>query len=504
MSNPLYDALIGSKSESSARFVSTESGSNLTYNQFASRAGQVAHALLQLGVRPGDRVMVQADKSIDVLALYLGTIRSGAVFIPLNTAYTAAEVEYFVGDAEPAVFICTPKSENQLKAIADNAGAKLLTLDVDGTGSWFDFCGTTCSAVFSCDRSGSDLAAILYTSGTTGRSKGAMLTHDNLLSNAQSLKQAWNYSDTDVLLHTLPIYHSHGLFVAINTTMLAGASMVFMHHFAADKVMENLKNATVLMGVPTHYVRLLKEPALTKQSVSHMRLFTSGSAPLLAETHESFTALTGYAILERYGLTETNMNTSNPYSNERRPGTVGQALPDIQVEVRDPETGQELPQGETGSIEVNGPNVFAGYWRKPEKTREEFRDDGFFITGDLGFFDKDGYLTIIGRSKDLVITGGLNVYPKEIEAEIDALDGVMESAVIGIPHPDFGEGVTAVVVMCSKDSTSEEKIMASIANRLAKFKQPKKVVFTKELPRNAMGKVQKNLLRDLYSDLYTM
>lgn len=502
MSNPLYDALIGDKSESQSPFVTTPDGETLSYHQFASRAGQVAHALLQLGVRPGDRVMVQAEKSIDVLALYLGTLRAGAVFVPLNTTYTAHEVEYFVSDAEPLVFICTPQTEESLRPVVESKGAKLHTLDDQGGGSWLEFCGNTCSAVFSSERSGSDLAAILYTSGTTGRSKGAMLTHDNLLCNANSLKNAWHFTAQDVLLHTLPIYHSHGLFVAINTTMLAGASMIFMQKFSAEEVAKKLKHATVLMGVPTHYIRLLNEPDFALTPVDHMRLFTSGSAPLLAETHESFTALTGYSILERYGLTETNMNTSNPYDTERRPGTVGHALPDIKVEVRDPETGATLPQGETGSIEVNGPNVFAGYWRNPEKTYEEFRADGFFITGDLGFFDKDGYLTIVGRSKDLVITGGFNVYPKEVEVEIDALPEVLESAVVGLPHLDFGEGVTAIVVIQPGKNITPEKIFETLGDRLAKFKQPKKIIFVDHLPRNAMGKVQKNLLRETHQDLY--
>lgn len=505
MSNPLFDALIGDKSDSQACFICARTtdttNQSQTYNQFAHRAGQAAHALLQLGVRPGERVMVQAEKSLDLLALYLGTIRAGAVFVPLNTAYTPAEVEYFVSDAEPALFVCAPEREAELASVVDATGCKLLTLSDDGTGSWFEFCGNTCSAVFTCDRSASDLAAILYTSGTTGRSKGAMLTHDNLLSNARSLAQAWQFSSADVLLHSLPMYHSHGLFVAINTVMLAGASMVFLPRFDLDAIMANLPAATVLMGVPTHYTRLLNDGRLNVGRTEHMRLFTSGSAPLLAETHERFSAATGHAILERYGLTETSMNTSNPYDGERRPGTVGFPLPDIAVEIRNPETGQTLPAGETGSIEVNGPNVFAGYWRKPEKTYQEFRADGFFITGDLGFFDRDGYLTLIGRAKDLIISGGLNVYPKEVETAIDALDGVLESAVIGVPHADFGEAVIAVVVR-QRDDLADSEIVKALADRLARFKQPKKIFFCEELPRNAMGKVQKNLLRERFQTAF--
>ena len=502
MTNPLYDALIGDKSQSDAPFLETSNGERFSYVQFAARAGQAAHALQQLGVRHGDRVMVQAEKSADVVALYLGTIRCGGVFVPLNTTYTANEVSYFLNDAQPVVIIAKPENYDALETVAKEAGAKLLTLSDDGKGTWFDFCGNTCSAVFASKCSSSDLAAILYTSGTTGLSKGAMLTHENLLSNAKSLMQAWQFTPQDVLLHTLPIYHSHGLFVAINTTMCAGASMIFNHKFEAANVIEQLRQATVLMGVPTHYVRLLKQPELSNQTTSNMRLFTSGSAPLLAQTHDDFTAVTGHKILERYGLTETNMNTSNPYIGERRAGTVGMALPNIQVEVRNPETGEKLPVGETGSIEVSGPNVFAGYWRNMEKTYAEFRSDGFFITGDLGFFDEDGYLTIIGRSKDLVISGGLNVYPKEVESEIDSIAGILESAVIGIPHEDFGEAVTAIVVKKGDNIVTRQMIIDTLSNRLAKFKQPKEILFIDELPRNAMGKVQKNILRDQNRNVY--
>lgn len=503
MRNPLYGALVGEKSESNNPFIVEDGATRYTYHEFASRAGQAAHALMQLGVRPGDRVMVQAEKSIDLLALYLGTIRAGAVFVPLNTSYTTNEVEYFVEDAEPTLFICTPDRVDQLSSIVEKIGAKLLSLDVDGTGSWFDFCGNTCSAIFAVERSTSDLAAILYTSGTTGRSKGAMLTHDNLLSNAHSLKKVWHFEQSDVLLHTLPVYHSHGLFVAIHTTMLAGAAMIFMQKFDAQKVLDELSQATVLMGVPTHYVRLLKQAGLTRKKVGHMRLFTSGSAPLLAETHFQFTDQTGKEILERYGLTETSMNTSNPYDGERRPGTVGFSLPEIEVEIRNSETGEKLPQGETGSIEVNGPNVFAGYWRKPEKTYEEFRSDGFFITGDLGLIDEDGYLTIVGRSKDLIISGGFNVYPKEVEAEIDAITGVVESAIIGVPHAEFGEGVTAIVVARPGSNVTCTTIFKHLKQRLANFKQPKQIIFVKKLPRNNMGKVQKNQMRETYEKLYS-
>lgn len=351
-------------------------------------------------------------------------------------------------------------------------------------------------------REGSDLAAILYTSGTTGRSKGAMLTHDNLASNALTLVNTWRFTKDDVLLHALPIYHTHGLFVATNTILFSGASMIFLAKFDANEIMSLMPRATCLMGVPTFYVRLIQHPGLTREATAHMRLFISGSAPLLAETHRAFAEKTGKPILERYGMTETNMSTSNPYDGDRIAGTVGFPLPGVSLRVVDPETGTAVPQGEIGMIEVKGPNVFCGYWRNPEKTKAEFRDDGFFITGDLGKIDERGYVHIVGRGKDLVISGGFNVYPKEIETEIDGIKGVFESAVIGLPHTDFGEGVTAVVVLEKGASLDEAAILAAISGKLAKFKQPKRVLFVADLPRNAMGKVQKNVLRETYKGLY--
>ena len=347
-----------------------------------------------------------------------------------------------------------------------------------------------------------DLAAILYTSGTTGRSKGAMLTHDNLLSNALALCDIWRFTAADRLIHALPIFHTHGLFVATNVVLLSGASMVFLPKFDADEVLRLMPRATVLMGVPTFYVRLLQHPGLTREATAGMRLFVSGSAPLLAETHAAFGARTGHAILERYGMTETNMNTSNPYDGDRVAGTVGFPLPGVDLRVTEPESGAPLPAGETGMIEVRGPNVFKGYWRMPEKTAAEFRPDGFFITGDLGKVDARGYVHIVGRGKDLVISGGFNVYPKEVETEIDQLDGVVESAVIGVPHPDFGEGVVAVVVRGKGAALDEAAVMAGIRDRLARYKQPKAVVFADDLPRNTMGKVQKNVLRERHGKLF--
>jgi malonyl-CoA/methylmalonyl-CoA synthetase len=380
--------------------------------------------------------------------------------------------------------------------------ASVETLDAKGQGSLIDAANKAPKDFADVPREDDDLAAILYTSGTTGRSKGAMLTHRNLSSNALTLKDYWRFTDQDVLLHALPIYHTHGLFVASNTLLLAGGAMIFLPKFDADEVMRFLPKATSMMGVPTFYVRLCKHPGLTKAATAHMRLFVSGSAPLLAETHDEFRAKTGHAILERYGMTETSMNTSNPYDGDRIAGTVGFPLPGVELRIADPESGAVLKQGEIGVIEVRGPNVFPGYWRMPEKTQAEFRADGFFITGDVGKVDERSYVHIVGRAKDLIITGGFNVYPKEVESEIDALPGVVESAVIGCPHPDFGEGVTAVVVLQKGANADEKAIIANLESKLAKFKLPKRVIFVDDLPRNTMGKVQKNVLREQNAKLY--
>jgi len=477
-----------------------------TYADALALSGRLASLLVARGVKPGDRVAVQVEKSWTALALYLATVRAGAAFLPLNTAYTLAEVEYFLGDAQPAVFVCRPQIEAAARGLAAKVGVSVVeTLDADGTGSLTRAAEGLEADFADVPRGASDLAGILYTSGTTGRSKGAMLTHDNLLSNALTLKDYWRFTGDDVLIHALPIFHTHGLFVAFNTILVAGASMIFCPKFDAKEVLALMGRAdfrpTCLMGVPTFYTRLLAEPGLTREASAHMRLFVSGSAPLLAETHRAFFERTGHAILERYGMTETNMNTSNPYEGERIAGTVGFPLPGVDLRVTDPETGAELAQGEIGMIEVKGPNVFAGYWRMPEKTAAEFRD-GFFITGDLGKVDEKGYVQIVGRGKDLVITGGFNVYPKEVESEIDALPGVLESAVIGLAHPDFGEGVTAVVVPLKGAALKESEIIAALEERLARFKLPKRVFFVDELPRNTMGKVQKNVLRETYKDTY--
>lgn len=477
-------------------------GSGVTYGDMLALSGQIAGLLVARGVKPGDRVAVQAEKSWPCLALYLATLRAGAVYLPLNTGYTLNEVRYFLGDAEPALFVCRPEVAAEAGALADELGVPCLeTLGSDGTGSLTDAAATFPPDFDDVARGPDDLAAILYTSGTTGRAKGAMLSHGNLLSNALALRQCWRFTGEDVLIHALPLFHTHGLFVAVNVVLLSGASMFFRAKFDPREAIELMDRATCLMGVPTFYTRLLDQPELTRAATAHMRLFVSGSAPLLAETHRAFRERTGHAILERYGMTETCMNTSNPYEGERIAGTVGFPLPGVSIRITDPASGAELSMGEIGMVEVKGPNVTKGYWRMPEKTASEFHD-GYFVTGDLGRIDERGYLSIVGRGKDLVITGGFNVYPKEVEGEIDAIDGVVESAVIGVPHPDFGEGVTAVVVPAKGASLTEQSVLHALEGRLAKFKQPKRVFFVEELPRNTMGKVQKNVLRDSYKEIY--
>jgi malonyl-CoA/methylmalonyl-CoA synthetase len=482
--------------------IETLDGQRISYGDLIARAGQMANVLVADGVKPGDRVAAQTEKSVPGLVLYLAAVRAGAVYLPLNTAYTLNELEYFIGDAEPSLVVCDPAKAEGIGAIAAKVGAKVMTLGADGKGSLTEAAAKASPEFATVARTDDDLAAILYTSGTTGRSKGAMLTHDNLASNSLSLVDYWRFTDKDVLIHALPIYHTHGLFVASNVTLFARASMIFLPKFDPELIIKLMARATVLMGVPTFYTRLLQSPALSHESTKHMRLFVSGSAPLLADTHREWAARTGHAVLERYGMTETNMNTSNPYDGDRVPGAVGHPLPGVSVRVTDPETGKELAREAIGMIEVKGPNVFKGYWRMPEKTKAEFRDDGFFITGDLGKIDGKGYVHILGRGKDLVISGGFNVYPKEIESEIDAMPGVIESAVIGVPHADFGEGVTAVVVCDSNARLDEASVLKALDGRLAKFKMPKRVIVVDELPRNAMGKVQKNILRDTYAKIY--
>jgi malonyl-CoA/methylmalonyl-CoA synthetase len=502
MSNHLFDTLFSGVA-SDKLFIQLAGGERWSYGDILQETAKVANALVTAGINPGDRVAAQIDKSVSAIALYLGTVRAGAVFLPLNTAYTANEIAYFVGDAEPALLVCRPDAEAELRPIAEKANSRLETLEADGNGgSWAKMVEAGATDFDTIERDKDDLVAILYTSGTTGRAKGAMITHDNLASNAQSLCTLWRFTSNDVLLHALPIFHTHGLFVATNTVIIAGGSMLFLPGFDVEQVISLLPRATVMMGVPTFYTRLLGHAGFTDESTRNMRLFISGSAPLLEETHIAFSNRTGMAILERYGMTETNMNTSNPYDGIRRAGTVGHPLPGVTIRISDPDKGTRLPQGKIGMIEVNGPNVFKGYWRMPEKTAEEFCTDGYFITGDLGKFDDQGYVVIVGRDKDLIISGGFNVYPKEVEIEIDLLPGVIESAVVGLPHPDFGEGVTAVVVVRQDNATDETGIKVQLTEKLARYKQPKRVFFCDALPRNSMGKVQKNLLREQYKNTY--
>lgn len=502
MSNLLFDALLAKRLDDHRPFLLLADGSSRSYAEMLALSGQLANALVELGASPGDRVAAQIEKSPESLALYFACVRAGLVFLPLNTAYTAAEIAYFLGDAEPAVVVCDDKNRAGLESVAKENNARLASLNADGSGSLTDQSAAMPGKFQTCPRGPKDLAAILYTSGTTGRSKGAMLSHDNLLSNALALAEAWRFTEDDVLLHALPIFHTHGLFVGTNIMLAVGGSMIFLPRFDAQEVLRLLGGATTMMGVPTFYTRLLASDEFTRELTAHMRLFISGSAPLLAETHELFEARTGHRILERYGMTETNMNTTNPYDGERRAGTVGFPLDGVDLCIIDPESNEELPEGEIGVIEVRGPNVFEGYWRMEEKTREELRDNGFFITGDLGQIDADGYVHIVGRAKDLIISGGFNVYPKEIESEIDDIDGIEESAVFGVPHADFGEGVVAAVVRQDGSGINEGDIAAALADRLAAFKRPKRIVFLEALPRNTMGKVQKNVLRDDHCSLF--
>ena len=481
-------------------------GGDISYGTLDAVVGRMAAALAELGVTAGDRVATQVDKSVASIYLYLACLRIGAVYVPINTANTAAEVEYFLGDSSPKIAIVRPQDHAALAPAALAAGVShLLTLDAAGQGSFADYlsvCATSAFAPAPVDLPAGALASIVYTSGTTGRSKGAMLTRGNLASNSVTLAAAWHFSADDVLLHTLPLFHVHGLFAALNTVLAAGASLIVLPGFDAPTALGLLPSATVFMGVPTYYTRFLQLPELSRERTASIRLFVSGSAPLLAETHREFEARTGHVILERYGMTETLMNASNPYEGRRLPGAVGPALPGVEIRIVKPDTDQtEVTRETVGAIEVRGPNVCAGYWGAPEKTRLEFREDGWFKTGDVGRIDVDGYLHIVGRAKDLVITGGYNVYPKEVETEIDAIPGVIESAVIGVPHPDFGEGVTAVVVL-GDSALDERTLIASLQTRLARYKVPKRVLIVAELPRNAMGKVQKNVLRARFAKLY--
>lgn len=479
----------------------TGDGRSYTYSAIDERSAAMAAYLTGIGVSPGDRISVQVEKSPEALCLYLACLRAGFVFHPLNMAYTPGELEYFLNDAEPAAMVCDPGNESAIKQLADAAGAQFVfTLDGDGSGTLAAHADGTDAEFGIVPRAADDMAALLYSSGTTGVPKGIMLTHANLLRNTEALVEAWGFTDEDRLLHALPIFHVHGLFVAIGCVMLSGASMRWLASYSVGEVMRYLPECTVMMGVPTYYTRLLGNSGFGRQHTSNVRLFVSGSAPLLEETFIEFEQRTGHRILERYGMTETNMNTSNPLDGERRPGTVGPPLPGVEVRITD-DNGSALPVNEIGNLQVRGPNVFVGYWKMPDKTAEDFTEDGFFNTGDKGRIDEDGYVSIVGRAKDMVITGGLNVYPKEIELFIDDLPGVSESAVIGVPHADFGEGVVAVVVPENVEAARESDIIDACKAALANFKVPKRVMFVDELPRNTMAKVQKNVLRETYEDL---
>ena len=472
----------------------------LHYREVPQRTGQMLSLLQQSGVQKGDRVVVQVEKSIEAVLLYLACLRAGAIYIPLNTAYTPKELGYFLQDATPRLFVCAPDRKDALAPVVRAAGVPVvLSLGAGGEGELSEAAATAPASEQVVEVDADDLAAILYTSGTTGLSKGAMLSHANLASNAQVLHDYWHWQGDDVLLHALPIFHVHGLFVALHCALLGGSRLIFLPRFDVDEVIARLPEATVLMGVPTFYTRLLERADFTRELCAGMRLFISGSAPLLADTHREFEARTGHRILERYGMTEAGMITSNPYDGERIAGTVGFALPGVSARVAD-DQGKERPRGEAGVLEIQGPNVFQGYWQMPEKSAEEFRPDGWFITGDIAVMADDGRVSIVGRAKDLIISGGFNVYPKEIESQIDELPGVRESAVIGVPHADFGEGVVAVVVADGNSELSEQSVVEALKDRLARFKQPKRVYIVDELPRNTMGKVQKNVLRDVYKD----
>jgi malonyl-CoA/methylmalonyl-CoA synthetase len=486
-------------------FLSTLAGRHLTYADLHRMSGCWAAALQILGVGAGDRVAAQCDKSPESVLLYVACLRMGAVYVPINTANTAHEMEYFLRDSGPRVVVVRPRDAANLAPIATAAGvAQVATLGADGAGTLAELVQQPGIDSHTAPRlEAGALAAIIYTSGTTGRSKGAMLTRGNLASNACALAAAWQFSTEDILLHALPLFHVHGLFVAINTVLASQSSLLLVGGFDAAEVLRLLPAVTVLMGVPTFYTRLLQLPGLDRQSTAHIRLFVSGSAPLLAETHREFAQRTGHVILERYGMTETLMNASNPYEGARLPGFVGLPLPGVEIRLLDAESGAAVDEpDQVGAIEIRGPNVFAGYWRDSHKTLSELRPDGWFKSGDLGRLNRAGYLQIVGRAKDLVITGGYNVYPKELEEEIDALPGVLESAVIGLAHPDLGEGVTAVVVAKPGAAVTEADIVAGLKSRLARYKIPRRVLIIAELPRNAMGKVQKNRLRERFTSLY--
>jgi malonyl-CoA/methylmalonyl-CoA synthetase len=482
--------------------IRTAANDSYRYSDIDGASARLANYLTSIGVSAGDRVSAQVEKSPEALCLYLACLRGGFVFHPLNPAFQESELEYFLGDAEPAIVVCDPAGEAMLKSLCRTANVKqVVTLDANGRGSLIEQSAKVPADAPVLPRGRDDLAALLYSSGTTGVPKGIMLTHGNLFSNTLALIETWDFTQNDRLLHALPIFHVHGLFVATGCVLGSGASMRWLPAYDAAQVVRLLPECTVMMGVPTYYTRLLARDDFSADDCRSMRVFISGSAPLLEETFIEFEARTGHRILERYGMTETNMNTSNPLDGFRKPGTVGPPLPGVEARVTD-DAGKALPANEIGNLQVRGPNVFIGYWKLPDKTAEDFTDDGYFNTGDLAQIDEDGYFSIVGRTKDLVITGGLNVYPKEVELFIDDLPGVKESAIIGVPHADFGEGVVAVVVTEDGATPSEEEVVQAAKDKLANYKVPKRVVFVDELPRNTMAKVQKNSLRETYRNLF--
>ena len=502
----LYTALrAGFPADLDTPAIETDAGLHYRWRDLERGSAMIANLLASLDLPAGARVAVQTEKSVEALMLYLAVLRAGYVYLPLNTAYQQSELEYFIGNAEPAVVVCSGRNFSWVSKLAFKAGTRsVFTLNEDRSGTLLERASHCADVHQPVERSADDLACILYTSGTTGRSKGAMLTHGNMLSNAVTLKSYWDWQPDDVLIHALPIFHVHGLFVAVHGALLNGSKMVWLGKFDPKVVVDHLPQATVFMGVPTLYVRLLGEPGLTRDACRHMRLFISGSAPLLLDTFREFQQRTGHTILERYGMSETVMLTSNPCradDGERVGGTVGKPLPGVQVRVVD-DAGAPCPAGEIGNVQVQGPNVFKGYWRMPDKTAEEFTPDGWFKTGDVGRFDERGYLTIVGRSKDLIITGGYNVYPAEVEGYLNDMDGVAESAVVGVPHPDFGEAVIAIVVPKPGVQLDAGALVASLKQRIANFKVPKQVFIAGELPRNAMGKVQKNVLRQAHEGVF--
>ena len=500
MTNILYDKVFGSNLDNNKIFLQTEE-EQVSYKNFTILTNKIANILVSQGLNPGDRVAAQVEKSITQLALYAATIKAGGVYLPLNTAYTPHELNYFISNARPKIIVTAKDTMGDLEKLFSSAQAIFLTLNADGTGSLSDKLKMSETNFQAANRSKQDLAVIMYTSGTTGKSKGAKLTHQNLTSNCEVLEKSWEFSNNDVLLHMLPTYHTHGLLVACNLLAMVGGSMIFLPKFNVENALKWIPKATSMMGVPTYYTRLLDSAKFNKNISKNIRLFISGSAPLSADTHKMFKKRTGLSILERYGMTETNMSTSNPYRGKRIAGTIGKPLPGVEVRITDRVTGKVLPNDNIGVIEQRGENVFSGYWEMPEKTRESFTPDNFFITGDLGKRDKNGYITLVGRDSDMIISGGLNVYPKEVENHIDEIHEVRESAVIGVPHPDLGEGVVAVVDLKEK-LIDQKKIEDNLKPKLAKFKQPKYYIFVEELPRNAMGKIQKASLREQFKEVF--